>query len=152
MMSTHLCYHLQAFQAGIVWINCSQPCFCQAPWGGTKRSGFGRELGEWYGFNFPCPNLQIMFLVIYFISTSQTRLHIHYIYLKKEVKNTPVTHEKLYFFQFLSSGDLIITWAWSKLPNISLMNHGVGTRLHRSCKSFYSNEIRKINNVLGWIK
>jgi len=37
----------QAFQAGIVWVNCSQPCFCQAPWGGTKRSGFGRELGEW---------------------------------------------------------------------------------------------------------
>lgn len=40
---------LQAFQAGIVWVNCSQPCFCQAPWGGNKRSGFGRELGEWYG-------------------------------------------------------------------------------------------------------
>eukprot|EP00252_Welwitschia_mirabilis_P000524 TRINITY_DN104_c0_g1_i1.p1 TRINITY_DN104_c0_g1~~TRINITY_DN104_c0_g1_i1.p1 ORF type:complete len:506 (-),score=138.57 TRINITY_DN104_c0_g1_i1:292-1809(-) len=37
----------QHLQAGIVWINCSQPCFCQAPWGGTKRSGFGRELGEW---------------------------------------------------------------------------------------------------------
>ncbi|KAI4336087.1 hypothetical protein L6164_014659 [Bauhinia variegata] len=37
----------KAFQAGIVWINCSQPCFCQAPWGGSKRSGFGRELGEW---------------------------------------------------------------------------------------------------------
>ncbi len=37
----------RAFQAGIVWINCSQPCFSQAPWGGKKRSGFGRELGEW---------------------------------------------------------------------------------------------------------
>ncbi|MED6170609.1 Aminoaldehyde dehydrogenase 2, peroxisomal [Stylosanthes scabra] len=37
----------KAFKAGIVWINCSQPCFSQAPWGGTKRSGFGRELGEW---------------------------------------------------------------------------------------------------------
>ncbi|CAI9112536.1 OLC1v1012997C2 [Oldenlandia corymbosa var. corymbosa] len=36
----------KAFQSGIVWINCSQPCFCQAPWGGKKRSGFGRELGE----------------------------------------------------------------------------------------------------------
>nr|ABI95806.1 betaine aldehyde dehydrogenase protein [Kalidium foliatum] len=34
-------------QAGIVWVNCPQPCFCQAPWGGSKRSGFGRELGEW---------------------------------------------------------------------------------------------------------
>lgn len=38
---------LQALQSGIVWVNCSQPCFCQAPWGGKKRSGFGRELGEW---------------------------------------------------------------------------------------------------------
>ncbi|XP_042406603.1 betaine aldehyde dehydrogenase 1, chloroplastic-like [Zingiber officinale] len=37
----------EEIQAGIVWINCSQPCFCQAPWGGNKRSGFGRELGEW---------------------------------------------------------------------------------------------------------
>ncbi|GAB2269887.1 Betaine aldehyde dehydrogenase, chloroplastic [Dionaea muscipula] len=37
----------KALQAGIVWVNCSQPCFCQAPWGGMKRSGFGRELGEW---------------------------------------------------------------------------------------------------------
>lgn len=37
----------KAFKAGIVWVNCSQPCFTQAPWGGIKRSGFGRELGEW---------------------------------------------------------------------------------------------------------
>ncbi|PQQ08445.1 betaine aldehyde dehydrogenase 1 chloroplastic-like [Prunus yedoensis var. nudiflora] len=37
----------KALQAGIVWINCSQPSFIQAPWGGIKRSGFGRELGEW---------------------------------------------------------------------------------------------------------
>jgi len=37
----------EAVQAGIMWVNCSQPCFCQAPWGGNKRSGFGRELGEW---------------------------------------------------------------------------------------------------------
>ncbi|PKI63151.1 betaine aldehyde dehydrogenase 1, chloroplastic [Punica granatum] len=37
----------RAFQAGIVWINCAQPTFTQAPWGGSKRSGFGRELGEW---------------------------------------------------------------------------------------------------------
>lgn len=44
---------VQAFRAGIVWINCSQPCFCQAPWGGLKRSGFGRELGEWYGLKLP---------------------------------------------------------------------------------------------------
>ncbi|CAN4086158.1 unnamed protein product [Withania somnifera] len=38
---------IKAFQSGIVWINCSQPCFWQPPWGGKKRSGFGRELGEW---------------------------------------------------------------------------------------------------------
>jgi betaine-aldehyde dehydrogenase len=37
----------EGLEVGIVWINCSQPCFCQAPWGGNKRSGFGRELGEW---------------------------------------------------------------------------------------------------------
>ncbi|KAH9290655.1 hypothetical protein KI387_034772, partial [Taxus chinensis] len=36
----------ESLQAGIIWVNCSQPCFCQAPWGGNKRSGFGRELGE----------------------------------------------------------------------------------------------------------
>ena len=37
---------VRGLQAGIVWVNCSQPCFCQAPWGGFKRSGIGRELGE----------------------------------------------------------------------------------------------------------
>jgi len=37
----------QGFQAGIVWINCSQPTFVQAPWGGVKKSGVGRELGVW---------------------------------------------------------------------------------------------------------
>jgi len=35
------------FRAGIVWTNCCQPAFIQAPWGGVKRSGFGRELGRW---------------------------------------------------------------------------------------------------------
>ncbi|MBL9068851.1 MAG: aldehyde dehydrogenase family protein [Sphingopyxis sp.] len=37
----------RAFRAGVVWINCSQPTFCEAPWGGLKRSGVGRELGAW---------------------------------------------------------------------------------------------------------
>ncbi len=37
----------KALQAGIVWINCSQPTFTEAPWGGYKQSGIGRELGEW---------------------------------------------------------------------------------------------------------
>ncbi|KAK9851874.1 hypothetical protein WJX84_006565 [Apatococcus fuscideae] len=35
-----------AMEAGIVWMNCSQPVFFQAPWGGIKESGYGRELGE----------------------------------------------------------------------------------------------------------
>ena len=35
------------FEAGIVWINCSQPTFVEAPWGGYKKSGIGRELGRW---------------------------------------------------------------------------------------------------------
>lgn len=34
-------------EAGIVWINCSQPTFAELPWGGMKKSGIGRELGEW---------------------------------------------------------------------------------------------------------
>ncbi|ATN37444.1 aldehyde dehydrogenase (plasmid) [Rhizobium sp. ACO-34A] len=37
----------KAFRAGIVWINCSQPTFTEAPWGGYKQSGIGRELGHW---------------------------------------------------------------------------------------------------------
>lgn len=36
-----------ALRAGIVWLNCSQPTFPQAPWGGVKQSGIGRELGRW---------------------------------------------------------------------------------------------------------
>lgn len=37
----------KALQAGIVWVNCSQPTFTDAPWGGYKQSGIGRELGTW---------------------------------------------------------------------------------------------------------
>jgi betaine-aldehyde dehydrogenase len=36
-----------ALDVGVCWINCSQPAFCTAPWGGTKQSGIGRELGTW---------------------------------------------------------------------------------------------------------
>ncbi len=39
-------------RAGVVWINCSQPTFCQAPWGGMKQSGIGRELGRWGMANY----------------------------------------------------------------------------------------------------
>tara|TARA_B100001939_G_scaffold250728_1_gene217676 strand:+ start:15363 stop:16853 length:1491 start_codon:yes stop_codon:yes gene_type:complete len=37
----------RALRAGIVWLNCSQPTFCEAPWGGRGLSGIGRELGPW---------------------------------------------------------------------------------------------------------
>jgi betaine-aldehyde dehydrogenase len=41
-----------AFEAGVVWINCSQPNFLEPPWGGVKKSGVGRELGTWGLNNF----------------------------------------------------------------------------------------------------
>src|SRR5204863_210768 len=34
-------------RAGIVWVNHMQPTYVEAPWGGYKQSGFGRELGPW---------------------------------------------------------------------------------------------------------
>ena len=34
-------------EAGVVWQNCNQLVVAQAPWGGIKKSGMGRELGEW---------------------------------------------------------------------------------------------------------
>lgn len=34
-------------RAGITWINCNQPCFNEAPWGGYKMSGVGRSLGPY---------------------------------------------------------------------------------------------------------
>ena len=36
---------VKALEAGIVWVNHMQPTFVEAPWGGYKMSGFGRELG-----------------------------------------------------------------------------------------------------------
>jgi len=35
----------RALRAGIVWINDAQPAPSEAPWGGYKQSGVGRELG-----------------------------------------------------------------------------------------------------------
>jgi betaine-aldehyde dehydrogenase len=35
----------RALRAGIVWINDTQPAPSEAPWGGYKQSGVGRELG-----------------------------------------------------------------------------------------------------------
>lgn len=36
---------MKEIRAGITWINCCQPTFNEAPWGGYKMSGIGRELG-----------------------------------------------------------------------------------------------------------
>ena len=38
---------MRQLRVGVVWGNCGQPAFVQAPWGGVKKSGFGRELGRW---------------------------------------------------------------------------------------------------------
>jgi betaine-aldehyde dehydrogenase len=36
---------VKSLRAGIVWVNHMQPTYVEAPWGGYKQSGFGRELG-----------------------------------------------------------------------------------------------------------
>ena len=38
---------VRRLQAGIVWVNHMQPTYVEAPWGGYKMSGIGRELGPW---------------------------------------------------------------------------------------------------------
>jgi betaine-aldehyde dehydrogenase len=38
---------VKSLRAGIVWVNHMQPTYVEAPWGGYKQSGFGRELGRW---------------------------------------------------------------------------------------------------------
>jgi betaine-aldehyde dehydrogenase len=38
---------VRRIQAGIVWVNHMQPTYVEAPWGGYKMSGVGRELGPW---------------------------------------------------------------------------------------------------------
>jgi betaine-aldehyde dehydrogenase len=40
---------IREIRAGITWINCYNPTFNEAPWGGYKMSGIGRELGV-HGF------------------------------------------------------------------------------------------------------
>ena len=37
---------IEEIRAGITWINCYNPTYNEAPWGGYKMSGIGRELGE----------------------------------------------------------------------------------------------------------
>ncbi|WP_035445771.1 aldehyde dehydrogenase family protein [Bacillus sp. UNC41MFS5] len=40
---------IRQMRAGITWINTYHPTFNEAPWGGYKKSGIGRDLGT-YGF------------------------------------------------------------------------------------------------------
>jgi len=41
---------VRKLRAGITWINTYHPTYNEAPWGGYKRSGIGRELGT-YGYD-----------------------------------------------------------------------------------------------------
>lgn len=41
---------VKKLRAGITWINAYHPTYNEAPWGGYKQSGFGRDLGT-YGFD-----------------------------------------------------------------------------------------------------
>ena len=36
---------VKALRVGVVWVNHMQPAYVEAPWGGFKQSGIGRELG-----------------------------------------------------------------------------------------------------------
>ena len=38
---------LKQIRAGILWLNTYHPTYNEAPWGGYKQSGFGRELGTY---------------------------------------------------------------------------------------------------------
>jgi betaine-aldehyde dehydrogenase len=38
---------LKQLRAGILWMNTYHPTYNEAPWGGYKQSGFGRELGQY---------------------------------------------------------------------------------------------------------
>jgi len=38
---------VKKLRAGITWVNHYQPTFAEAPWGGYKQSGIGRELGPY---------------------------------------------------------------------------------------------------------
>ena len=41
---------IRALRAGITWVNTYHPTYSEAPWGGYKQSGIGRELGS-YGID-----------------------------------------------------------------------------------------------------
>lgn len=46
---SHALRVINEIRAGITWVNCYNPTFNEAPWGGYKMSGLGRELGV-HGF------------------------------------------------------------------------------------------------------
>lgn len=41
---------IRKLRAGITWINCYHPTYNEAPWGGYKQSGIGRDLGT-FGYD-----------------------------------------------------------------------------------------------------
>ncbi|MBI2892882.1 MAG: aldehyde dehydrogenase family protein [Deltaproteobacteria bacterium] len=49
---------LRQIRAGILWLNTYHPTYNEAPWGGYKQSGFGRELGP-YGIEHYLETKQI---------------------------------------------------------------------------------------------
>ena len=49
---------LKQIRAGILWLNTYHPTYNEAPWGGYKQSGFGRELGA-YGLEHYLETKQI---------------------------------------------------------------------------------------------
>lgn len=49
---------LKQIRAGILWLNTYHPTYNEAPWGGYKQSGFGRELGR-YGLEHYLETKQI---------------------------------------------------------------------------------------------
>ena len=49
---------LKQIRAGILWLNTYHPTYNEAPWGGYKQSGFGRELGQ-YGIEHYLETKQI---------------------------------------------------------------------------------------------
>ena len=49
---------LKQIRAGILWLNTYHPTYNEAPWGGYKQSGFGRELGP-YGLDHYLETKQI---------------------------------------------------------------------------------------------
>lgn len=52
----------EQLEAGITWQNCNQMVVIQAPWGGVKKSGMGRELGRWGLENFLEPKQKTRWL------------------------------------------------------------------------------------------